>query len=54
MRKYLIPISLIILLFIVLVSIYNTKKYKLTKQITAAMIGALILVYVLYTCTSDN
>lgn len=54
--KYLIPGILVAILFALLYSIYKTKtrRYIHFKQISSALIGALILAYVLYTCQSDN
>ena len=54
MAQYLFPIVLIAALFGTLYSIFKSGKYKRPKQITAAIIVALILIYILYTCNSDN
>jgi hypothetical protein len=54
MSKYLFPVAVIIILLVILISIYNTKKYRLPKQLSAALIGALLLLYLLYTCKSDD
>lgn len=43
-----------VILFGLLYSIYKTKSYKKPKQIISAVIGALLLVYILFTCNSDN
>jgi hypothetical protein len=54
MKKLVIPIMLAIALFILLFSVFKTKRYTRTHQIYSAFIAALILVYILYTCNSDN
>ena len=54
MFKNFVPVILGAFFFIILLSIYKTGKYKKSKQVTAAIVGALILVYFLYTCTSDD
>lgn len=51
---YIISIALIILVFSLLYSIYKTKTYKKPTQIITAITGAIILVYILYTCQSDQ
>ena len=56
MLKYVIQVGMFLILFSTLYSIYKSKtgKYKRHKQITAALIGAFLLMYMLYTCNSDN
>jgi hypothetical protein len=43
-----------IILFGLLYSIYKTKSYKKPKQIISAVVSALLLAYILFTCNSDN
>ncbi|HUS02130.1 MAG TPA: hypothetical protein VMY77_10410 [Chitinophagaceae bacterium] len=56
MFKYIIHLGLFLILFVTLYSVYKSKtgKYKKHKQVIAAFIGAVLLMYMLYTCNSDN
>jgi multisubunit Na+/H+ antiporter MnhB subunit len=54
MIRTLLYIGLAIIFFSLLYDIYKTRSYKKPKQIISAIAGALILVYILYTCKSDN
>jgi hypothetical protein len=56
MLKYIIQAGLFIILFVTLYSIYKSKtgRYKRHKQVITALIGAFLLMYILYTCNSDN
>jgi hypothetical protein len=54
MFKYLVPAIFGAIFFVILLSIYKTGKYKKSKQVIAAVIGALLLVYFIYTCSSDD
>ena len=42
------------ILFGLLYDIYKTRSYKKPRQIIWAVVGALVLAYILYTCRSDN
>ena len=52
--KYLLPAVLLLLFFLLLASLYRTGKNVRFKQIAAAIVGALLLLFLLYTCNSDN
>jgi len=53
--KYYVPaIILAIVLFVILYDIYKTKRYARPRQIIWAIVGAIALAYILYTCRSDN
>jgi len=54
MFKYLVPVIFGAIFFVILLSVYKTGKYKRSKQVIAAVIGALLLVYFIYTCSSDD
>jgi len=49
-----LSIAVVIILFGLLLSIYKTKSLKSSSQIIAAIVGALILAYLLYTCQGDD
>jgi len=52
--RIVLSVVLAIILFSLLYDIYKTRSYKKPRQIISAIAGALILVYILYTCKSDN
>jgi hypothetical protein len=52
--SYLIAAILFITLFILVYSIYKTKRNVRFKQITAAIVATALLVFLLYTCQTDN
>ncbi len=54
MRIAILSVQLAIFLFSLIYSVYKTKSDKKPKQIISAIVGALLLVYILYTCNSDN
>jgi hypothetical protein len=54
MKKLIIPAVLVVGLFALLFAIFKTKRYTKTHQLYSAFLAALILIYVLYTCNSDN
>ena len=54
MISIIIFVAFAIVLFILLYDIYKTGSYKKPKQIILALVGALLLVSLLYTCQSDN
>jgi uncharacterized membrane protein YeaQ/YmgE (transglycosylase-associated protein family) len=54
MVRTILFIALGIILFGLLYDVFKTKRYVKTDQIIAAIIGAFLLVYILYTCKSDN
>lgn len=49
-----LSIILGLILFELLYSIFKTRSYKRPKQIISSIVGAILLVYILYTCNSDN
>jgi uncharacterized membrane protein YeaQ/YmgE (transglycosylase-associated protein family) len=51
---YVLSIVLFIIAFSLLYSIYKTKRYNKPSQVIPAICGAIILVYILYTCQSDQ
>jgi hypothetical protein len=51
---YILSIAVVIVLFGLLLSIYKTKSWKSPTQIIAAIVGALILAWLLYTCQGDD
>lgn len=56
MFKYIIPIILFLIFFGALYSAHKSGggKYKRHKQLASAVTGSLLLMFVLYTCNSDN
>ena len=51
---YILSIVLAAIIFSLLYSIYKTRRYNKTSQIITAICGAVILVYILYTCQADQ
>jgi uncharacterized membrane protein YeaQ/YmgE (transglycosylase-associated protein family) len=54
MVRTILFIALGVILFGLLYDVFKTKRYVKADQIIAAIIGAFLLVYILYTCKSDN
>lgn len=54
MNRFILFIILAVVIFILLYDIYKTRSYKRPRQIIWAIVGALTLAYILYTCKSDN
>lgn len=54
MVRYLIPAILLLVLFYFLYSIYKNRYNSRPRQIAAAITGALLLGFLLYTCNSDE
>jgi len=54
MLRIILLVSFGIILFILLYDIYKTRKYNKPRQIIWAIVGALLLAYILYTCHSDS
>jgi hypothetical protein len=52
--SYLIAAIMILTLFVLVYSIYKTKHNVRFKQITAAIVATALLVFLLYTCQTDN
>jgi hypothetical protein len=52
--NYLIAAILVLILFTLVYSIYKTKRNTRFKQITAAIVATILLVFLLYTCQTDN
>ena len=54
MTRIILLIVFVLILFIVLYDVYKTRRYTQPRQIILAIIGALVLMYILYTCKTDN
>ncbi|HKO81914.1 MAG TPA: hypothetical protein VJU78_16020 [Chitinophagaceae bacterium] len=54
MLRYLFPVGLFLLAFIILYSVYKTRWNLRYKQIIVTIISAILVVFLLYTCQSDN
>lgn len=52
--RILLYFILAVVLFSLLYDIYKTRSYKKPKQLIWAVVGALILAYLLFTCKTDN
>jgi uncharacterized protein with PQ loop repeat len=52
--SYLIAAVLIVIFFSIIYSIYKTKRNTRIKQIIAAIVATGLLVFLLYTCQTDN
>jgi multisubunit Na+/H+ antiporter MnhB subunit len=52
--KFVLPLALSVIIFGLLYSIYKKRKYILVKQISATIMGTIVLVYILYACNNDN
>lgn len=50
---YILSLVLVLLVSGLLYSIYKSKTYKKPTQVITAIIGAIVLVLILYTCQSD-
>jgi hypothetical protein len=47
-------IALVVVLSVIMYDIFKTGRYRRPRQIILAIVGALLLVYILFTCKSDN
>lgn len=54
MGLILLSALLVVLFSWLLYSIYKTRRFKGPGQVIVSIVGALLLIYILYTCNSDN
>jgi multisubunit Na+/H+ antiporter MnhB subunit len=52
--NYLIAAILLLILFYLVYSIFKTKQNIRFKQISAAIVSSVLLLFLLYTCKTDN